>query len=114
MIDRPAIEEILAQYKKHGWTLRRVLLSAGFVERVPDVAGIFEGAEIRPSELDGVWFSRSSRPGVTAWELRRLAETPYALVESISDHTDEAEAEAALKALETKMLEAGQGRKSGN
>lgn len=114
MIDRAAIEQILAQYKKHGWKLRRVLLSERFRENLPDASDVFDGAEILAAELDGLWFSRSSRPGLTAWELRHLAETPYALVETIEDGLDEAEAESFLKLLETKMIQNRRSRTPGN
>jgi hypothetical protein len=106
MIGRQDVEQILAQYSKHGWELRRVLLSERLRDASPDIAGGFEGVEIRSSELDGLWFSRSSRPGITAWELRHLSQTPYALVENILDDADKAETELALKRTETKMIEA--------
>jgi hypothetical protein len=106
MIDRQGIDQILSQYSKHGWELRRVLLSERLLNAAPDITGAFEDIEIKPSELDGLWFSRSSRPGLTAWELRHLSRTPYALVENISDDSAEAETELALKQTETKMIEA--------
>jgi hypothetical protein len=107
MIGREALEQILAQYDKHGWTLRRVLVSDPGLG-VTD--GIFGGVEVRPSQLNGLWFSRSSRPGVTAWELRHLSATPYALVENIQEGTEKSEAELVLKRTETKMLEIIRGR----
>jgi hypothetical protein len=106
MIDRQGVEQILAQYAKHGWGLRRVLLSERLRNSSPDIAGAFDGVEIKLSDLDGLWFSRSSRPGITAWELRHLSRTPYALVENIPDDADQAETELALKRTETKMIEA--------
>jgi hypothetical protein len=114
MIDREGVENILAQYAKHGWILRRVLLSERLREKAPDIADAFEGVEVNFSELDGLWFSRSSRPGITAWELRHLSQTPYALVENLNDGIDDAEAELILKRTETKMMEAVGSRKPGH
>lgn len=104
MIDRVGIEQILAQYSKHGWKLRRVLFSQALSDAVPDLAGLFGGVDIKPSELDGLWFSRASRPGVTAWELRRLTATPFALVTAVEDGADQQTAESILTETEEKMM----------
>lgn len=114
MIGREAIEQILAQYAKHGWKLRRVLLSEQSRQTTPDAADVFEGVEIRQSGLDGLWFSRSSRAGITAWELRHLSATPYALVENLNDSADEPDLELVLKRAETKMIEAIGSRRLGH
>lgn len=103
MIDRESVKQIAAQYSKHGWTLRRVLLSQSLSEAAPDLALLFEGVEIEPSTLDGLWFSRSSRPGVTAWELRRLSDPPFALITAIEDGADEKTAKSILEETESKM-----------
>ena len=105
MIGREAIVQILDQYAKHGWRFRRVLLSEQFREQIPETADIFEGVEIKSSALNGLWFSRSSRPGITAWELRHLSTTPYALVENIADSAGDADVELMLKRVEAKMIE---------
>ena len=105
MIRAGQIAEILALYKKHGWTLRRVLLSGALKETLGgSLESLFGTAEIRDAELDAVWFSRQSKADQEAWELRRLSESPLALME-IFDLEDEdevreetlAEVEARLK-----------------
>ena len=84
------IREILAQYKKHGWNLRRVLLSARTKENLADMLNsLFGETEILASETDAVWFSRASGKSGEAWELRRLSETPYALFEVFDAEDDE-------------------------
>ena len=84
------IREILAQYKKHGWNLRRVLLSVRTTENLADVLNsLFGETEILSSETDAVWFSRASGKSGEAWELRRLSETPYALFEVFDAEDDE-------------------------
>lgn len=100
MIDQAAIEQIIAQYVKHGWTLRRVLLSGD-----PPDTGVFGDAEIVRSRLDAIWLSRSSQPNTTAWELRNLSLTPYALVTGITKDTPSEAAEEILNETESRMLE---------
>jgi len=80
MMDASTIAAILSQYKKHGWTLRRVLVSDSLRVQM-GIAGsdIFDSAEIVYSDIDALWFSRSSRPGAETWELRRLGNSPYAI-----------------------------------
>jgi hypothetical protein len=105
MINRHQIAEILSLYKKHGWNLRRVLLSeplkasltAGALEE------LFGAAEIRASELDAVWFSRPARDNQEAWELRRLTETPYALLEMFDEDDDDEIREESLSETEARL-----------
>lgn len=106
MNDPEAIAEILNRYKKHGWILRRVLLSRPAGSAAPDIPGDqFSGAEIRDSDIDALWFSRRSRPGSEAWELRALTATPFALLEVIPEETGETQREAILAATENRMRE---------
>lgn len=106
MISEPSIREILSLYRKHGWILRHVLLSEELTKALSgSIDRLFTGSEIMPSALDALWFSRSSRPGSVAWEIRHLSESPFALVETIgSDFTDE-ERDEALRSAEIKMAE---------
>lgn len=101
MIDATEINEILATYKKYGWELRRVLLTAEVKENVGD---IFTGVSVAESDIDAAWFSRPPQPGQIAWEIRHLSTAPYALLEHL-DETD-ADFEAALHAVEERLREA--------
>jgi len=104
-MNQTEIKDIIALYKKHGWTLRRVLLLNQSRERLaPDSESVFGKAEIRDADLDALWFSRRSRPDCEAWELRRLAGTPFALVETIPDGTADDERELMLRGVELHML----------
>jgi len=103
MIDERQTSEILAQYKKHGWNLRRVLLSALAQEKLP--ASLFGQAEIISSELDAVWFSRASPEGREAWELRSLSTAPFALVEVFEEDDEEEVREEARREMETRLTE---------
>ncbi len=104
MIDREALDQILAQYAKHGWKLRRVLLSKRLADELADISSSIGDVETLDSEIDGLWFSRSSRPDVTAWELRRLSQDPFALVTSVPSDADQETTEAILKEAESQML----------
>jgi hypothetical protein len=107
MISAESISEILSVYKKHGWVLRRVLLSDALRKTLePHLDGLF--GEIAPSlsPLEGLWFSRPSKGGLEAWELRHLSTSPYALVEVIEADTDEKTREDVFKDIESRMQSA--------
>ncbi|MBA3571308.1 MAG: hypothetical protein H0W34_04920, partial [Pyrinomonadaceae bacterium] len=54
----------------------------------------FEGARIEDANVDALWFSRPSHSKREAWELRLIAETPYALFETFeADEPEEAREE---------------------
>ncbi len=106
MIDAATVREIITLYQKHGWTLRRVLLSDRVRTKLSKApADIFGTVEVAKSDLDAAWFSRSSRTDRTAWEIRHLSETPFALVEVIDDETDADQAAQVLKDTEVRMME---------
>ena len=115
MIDADSVRQILAQYEKHGWVLRRVLLSGSLRPSLLDSAGsLFGDAEVRPAEIDALWFSRSSRPGVTAWEIRHLSNHPYALVTSVRDEFSPEEAGSVLADTEAKLAAAVSSKRRDN
>lgn len=104
MIGTAQIQAILAQYEKHGWSLRRVLLSAEARENLPEA--FFANAEIVSSGIDALWFSRASLGGREAWELRHLSGgTPYALVEVFEADDEEEVREEARSEMETRLAE---------
>jgi hypothetical protein len=91
MINAQQIQDILALYTKHGWKLRRVLLTPGLKAHLDgSITALFGSAEIIDSEIDAVWLSRFSGEDRESWEIRRLSETGYALIE-VFDHEDEEE-----------------------
>jgi len=104
MIKAGQIAEILSLYKKHGWVLRRVLLSDSLKKSLPEpLENLFGVAEIRTSEIDAVWFSRSPNANQETWELRRLSETPYALIEIFDAEDEEEIREETLREIEARM-----------
>ena len=104
MIKAQTIAEILSLYKKHGWNLRRVLLSDGLRVNITDaLQDLFGGAEIVSSQLNALWFSRPSKNGAEAWELRRLTDAPFALVEVFEKDVEPEEREEILRETENRM-----------
>ncbi len=103
MIENRQVQEIIAQYERHGWNLRRVLLSAPAKDELP--RSLFENAEVISSDLNALWFSRISAGGRETWELRRLSGTPLALVEVFEADDDNETREDARKEMETRLAE---------
>lgn len=101
MITAGQASEILKQYKKHGWTLRRVLLSAEMETALSKASeSVFADVPVESSDIDAAWFSRPSAKGGEAWELRRLTGSPFALVEIFDDEDDEDVREEARREME--------------
>ena len=102
MIDTETLADIVATYKKHGWILRRVLLST---KTKANVDGSLDLSDVRivDSEIDTAWFSRPSKPGGVAWEIRYLGDTPFALVENIDENA--ADFEGRLRTVEARLFE---------
>lgn len=100
---RDLIKEIVDAYQKHGWELRRVLLrpetSAEFASDRPS----FAGAQVEAAEVDGLWFSRPSHEGREAWELRLLAENPFALFETFEKDETEDQREEMRREMEARL-----------
>jgi hypothetical protein len=83
--------EIIAAYSKHGWRVRRVLVRPQTRAEISEAARgeLFGDAPTEEASVDALWFARPSHAGREAWELRHVAETPYALFETFE--ADEAE-----------------------
>ena len=89
------IQDLIATYEKHGWSLREVLLKP---ETRTELQSDSEGFSIREAEVDALWFSRASHKNREAWELRLLEETQYALFETFeSDETEDQRNEVKLE-----------------
>lgn len=105
MISVEQIMEILSQYKKHGWTLRRVLLSDELrVRAYNELVSLSDhkAVEFISSPVEAAWFSRPSKEG-EAWELRHLSTTPFALFEVFDEDDEEETREEARKEMETRL-----------
>ena len=100
------IREILSTYRKHGWELRRLLLVPETRAEVLDQnESTFEGARVVESTVDALWFSRPSTGKREAWELRLIAETPYALFETFEADEAEEAREEMRQEMEARLAE---------
>ena len=104
MTDAAAIAAIIEQYKKHGWELRRVLLSRELGEALGSTE-LFADADVRLAPNDGMWFSRRSFPDREAWELRRISSAPFAVVAVIPDGLTDEERDEMLSDAEERMFD---------
>lgn len=102
---RNLIEEIVATYHKHGWKLRRVLLRSDTAAALRDglKSAMIDDAKVEASEVDGLWFSRPSHEQREAWELRLLAENPFALFETFEQDETEEQREEMRRELEARL-----------
>jgi hypothetical protein len=106
MADENVIREVLAVYKKHGWELRRVLLTGKSRSALQNsLPGLFNGAPIEDFARDAAWFARKSGNDGEAWELRLLSEVPYALIEVFGPDQDENEREDIRHGMAERLLE---------
>ena len=92
-------KEIIATYQRHGWNLKRVLLKPLTRNDLNErTAELFNEARLIEAELDALWFARPSHGNREAWELRLVAEQPYALFAAFeSDETEEDREEVRLE-----------------
>jgi hypothetical protein len=99
------INEIVGVYQKHGWQLRRVLLRPESRAELAAGASSIDGMSQEAAELDALWFSRPSHEQREAWELRLIAENPYALFETFEADESEEDREDVRREMEARMRE---------
>jgi len=98
--------EIIATYRKHGWQLRRVLMATETrAEAGKGAGGLFDNVRIDDALIDGLWFSRTSHKNREAWELRLVADVPYALFETFAADQAEEAREEVRREMEARMRE---------
>lgn len=99
------IRQILATYQNHGWQLRRLLLLPETRAEVNKDENAFAGTRVDDANVDALWFSRPSSGKREAWELRLIAETPYALLETFAANEPEEAHEKVRQEMEARMSE---------
>ncbi|MGH9900537.1 MAG: hypothetical protein ACRD68_01720 [Pyrinomonadaceae bacterium] len=103
--------ETLATYRKHGWRLERVLMRGETLAELSGADGaadaevFFENVAVREAPFDAMWFARASQGGREAWELRLVAETPYALFEVFEADEEEEDREDVRREMEARLSE---------
>jgi len=97
------IQEIVGVYQKHGWQLRRVLLRMATRAEIDSTALPLQMVQLEEAPVDALWFSRPSHGEREAWELRLLAENPYALFETFEKDEAEEAREEVRREMEARM-----------
>ena len=98
--------ELAATYRQHGWELRTALLQPATRAEIESTeAALLNNISVRDSEIDALWFSRPSHNNRDAWELRLLAQTPYALFETFEPEETEEERDEVRQEMEARMRE---------
>ncbi|HVF55108.1 MAG TPA: hypothetical protein VM934_03095 [Pyrinomonadaceae bacterium] len=102
--------ETAATYRKYGWQLARVLMRAETLDELRASAGEaaearFEGVAVEESAFDAMWFTRAAQDGRDAWELRLVAEPPFALFELFEPDEAEEDREDVRREMEARMRE---------
>lgn len=97
-----------ATYTRHGWRLVRALARPETLSELRANAGTadaaqYKGAPITESDVDAMWFTRASQGGREAWELRLVADTPYALFELFEPDEPEEDREDVRREMEAKL-----------
>jgi hypothetical protein len=103
------IKEIVGTYRTHGWQLRRLLLRPE-TRAILDAELAFESlplhdAQTKEGPIDALWFSRESHEEREAWELRLLAENPFALFETFEKDETEEQREEMRREMEARLRE---------
>ena len=101
------INDIVGTYQKHGWQLRRVVLRPETRAELEADAAFkslsLAGPQVEAGEVDGLWFSRPSHDQREAWELRLLAENPFALFETFEKDETEDQREEVRREMEARL-----------
>jgi hypothetical protein len=96
-----------ATYTRHGWRLVRVLARPETLPGLRADAGgdgaQYQGAPVTESDVDAMWFSRPSQGGREAWELRLVADPPYALFELFEPDEPEEDREDVRREMEARL-----------
>lgn len=106
------IRQIVETYRKHGWELRRVLLCPETRSELEQHNTPLGTAQPEESTVDGLWFSRPSHNQREAWELRLIAESPFALFETFEPDETEDQREEMRREMEARLREHVGGVKS--
>ena len=95
-------EQIIAMYERHGWQFYGAILTDDYRD---EFERAFPTALVESGPIDALWFSRASHGHRQAWELRLLAETPYALFETLAEDADEGSRDSVRAEMVKRMSE---------
>jgi hypothetical protein len=97
------IKEIISTYQTHGWKLRRVLFRPATRAQIASDSFSLDDVQVEEALVDGLWFSRPSHEQREAWELRLLAENPFALFETFEADETEEQREEMRREMEARL-----------
>ena len=101
------IKQTVGTYRKHGWQLRSVLLRPETNAELQSEPGLdslpLEAVQVKEAMIDALWFSRASHERREAWELRLLAESPFALFETFEEDETEEQREEMRWEMEARL-----------
>ncbi|QYO67937.1 hypothetical protein [Leptolyngbya sp. 7M] len=98
------LTELVIQYEKHGWRLRRIVSTDTLgPDILREIEAFGDDIYVSLSVVDGAWFSRRSGERSETWELRRLGGSPLAMLARIEPHSDPGGIEKILREIEEKM-----------
>jgi hypothetical protein len=96
--------ELVATYRKYGWELKRALMQpATRAEVNAKESDLLALITIKEDTIDALWFARPSHNNRSAWELRLLAETQYALFETFEADENEEQREEMRLEMEARL-----------
>ena len=106
MNKRDQFAAVIAAYRRHGWELRRALVTTeSLAEGGSDLQALLAGRSASEAPFDALWFARPAAKDREAWELRLVAETPYALFEAFESEEAEEQREDVRREMEARMRE---------
>ena len=101
------INEIVGTYQQHGWRLRRLVLRpetrAEIQAELASDSLPLDDVRVVEGSVDALWFSRASHEQREAWELRLLAENPFALFETFEKDETEEQREEMRREMEARL-----------
>jgi hypothetical protein len=98
--------ETISTYQRHGWQLCSVLLRPETRDALSmdEMTATFAPAPVRVTDIDAVWFQRESGAhNRTAYELRLIADNPYALFEIFEPDEEEEDRADVRREMEARM-----------
>ena len=98
-----SLNSIIDRYGAHGWRLARALLRPETRAQLSLSESPFAGVTVEEAVVDALWFTRASHGGREAWELRLVADTPYALFETFEADEAEEEREDVRREMEARL-----------
>jgi hypothetical protein len=96
-------DEIIKRYRTHGWRLARALLTAETRAHLNLTEMLLAEGSVEEFTINALWFARASHGGREAWELRLVADTPYALFETFEADEMEEDREEVRREMQARM-----------